>query len=112
VSREPKLFAQDIIKRCELLISWRTPDFALRLKSDPMLHDAVLMQLTIIGEAVKNIDPQVLAKEPHIPWRSIAKLRDIVVHVYFGIKDSYIVDIVENQTEELLKAARSIEAAL
>ena len=77
-----------------------------------MLHDAVLMQLTIIGEAVKNIDPQVLAKEPHIPWRSIAKLRDIVVHVYFGIKDSYIVDIVENQTEELLKAARSIEAAL
>ena len=110
--REPKLFAQDIVKRCELLISWRTPDFPYRLSTDLMLHEAVLMQLTIIGEAVKNIDPIILATQPLIPWRRIAKLRDIVVHVYFGIKDTYIVDIVENQIDELLEAARAIEAAL
>ncbi|MGH3990859.1 MAG: HepT-like ribonuclease domain-containing protein [Pseudonocardiaceae bacterium] len=36
-----------------------------------------------IGEAVKGIDPGVLAHEPSIPWSDVAGMRDYLTHRYF-----------------------------
>lgn len=50
---------------------------------DPVVFDAVRMRFVEIGEAVKAIDPALLASEPGIPWREIAGARDHVAHRYF-----------------------------
>ncbi len=65
---------------------------------------AVLRNLEIIGEAAKHIPEDVRAQMPAIEWRKIAGLRDIVVHVYFGIDDDIIWDIVSNKVCELAEA--------
>ena len=36
--------------------------------STPMMQDAVIRNLEIIGEAVKNLSSDLRAKNPQVPW--------------------------------------------
>ena len=68
-----------------------------KLKNNSLVLDGVVRNLEIIGEAVKNIPPQVKEKHPEIEWKKIASLRDILAHEYFGVDVEVIWDIVENK---------------
>ena len=50
---------------------------------DPLVFDAVRIRLIEIGEAVKDLTPDITEPRPDIPWRSIARTRDHLVHRYF-----------------------------
>lgn len=43
---------------------------------DIKTQDAVIRNLEIIGEAVKNISDDYKDKYPHIPWKDLAGVRD------------------------------------
>ena len=45
---------------------------------------AVTRAIEIIGEAVKNVPNSVRKEYPHIPWKSIARMRDKLIHEYWG----------------------------
>ncbi len=45
------------------------------VKND-LVVDAVIRNLEIIGEAVKNIPEDIRSKYPEVPWRQIAGMRD------------------------------------
>ncbi len=40
----------------------------------------------IIGEAVKSIPIEVKDKNPEIPWKNVAGMRDVIIHQYAGVK--------------------------
>jgi len=48
-------------------------------------QDAVIRRIMIIGEATKRLSKDFTANYPHIPWREIMGMRDILVHEYTGI---------------------------
>lgn len=48
-------------------------------------QDAVIRRLEIIGEAAKNITKNFRDKYPDIPWGDMAKMRDKLIHGYFGV---------------------------
>ncbi|WP_319508197.1 DUF86 domain-containing protein [uncultured Methanolobus sp.] len=50
-----------------------------------LIQDAVVRQLEIIGEATKNLSSNTTEKNPHVPWKEIAGMRDKLIHVYFGV---------------------------
>ena len=76
------------------------------------LHfDAVLRNLEIIGEAVKNISEETRQKYPDGKWRKIAGFRDIVAHEYFGVNDETVWDIVENEIPALLAIVKTMPGA-
>jgi uncharacterized protein with HEPN domain len=54
-------------------------------QADSKTVDAVIRQLTIIGEAAGHIPEETTAGAPDVPWRSIRGLRNVVVHEYFGV---------------------------
>ena len=56
---------------------------------------AVIRAIEIIGEAVKNIPEETRKKYPDIPWRSMAGMRDKVIHAYFGVKIERIWEVVK-----------------
>ena len=68
--------------------------------SDPMIRDAVLHNLQIIGEAVKNLSEPLRLNHPEVPWRRIAGLRDVLVHQYFGVSAPLVWEIVEAELPE------------
>lgn len=58
---------------------------AEELRDRPLERAGIERMLTIIGEAAKNVSPQLREKYPEIPWKEIAGMRDKIVHHYFGV---------------------------
>jgi uncharacterized protein with HEPN domain len=74
--------------------------------SDGLVYDAVRARLIEIGEAVKGLDPSLIAAERGIPWRDVARLRDHLAHRYFDTSHSVLAATVENDLPELDQAVR------
>lgn len=53
--------------------------------ADETLRYAVAQRLTVIGEAVARLTPELTARHDYVPWPDIVGLRNILVHEYFGI---------------------------
>jgi uncharacterized protein with HEPN domain len=48
-------------------------------------QNAMIRQLTILGEAAKHVSEEFRAENPQIPWKKIAGFRDVLVHDYFHV---------------------------
>lgn len=53
--------------------------------ADSMAVSAVLYQLTILGEATKRLSEPFRAAHTEIPWKEIARMRDLVIHLYHRV---------------------------
>jgi uncharacterized protein with HEPN domain len=69
-----------------------------------LLHDALLFQFVVIGEAVKDLAPETRESEPEIRWADIAGLRDLIAHEYFRIDLDRILEIVKRDLPPLEQA--------
>lgn len=70
-------------------------------KESRLLHDALLFQFVVIGEAVKHLAPATRESAPEIPWTDIAGLRDLIAHEYFRIDIHRVLQIVERDIPPL-----------
>jgi uncharacterized protein with HEPN domain len=52
--------------------------------------DAVLWNLTVLGEAARVVPEVVQAAYPEVPWAKMRGLRNFLVHEYFGIDDRIV----------------------
>jgi uncharacterized protein with HEPN domain len=50
---------------------------------DPDVQDATAYRLLAIGEAAKALSDELKSRHPHIPWRQILGMRNILAHEYF-----------------------------
>ena len=79
---------------------------------DGIVFDAVRMRFVEIGEAVKSLDPALLAAEPDIPWRDVARMRDHLTHRYFDTARATLQATAEEDLPPLAAAARRLLARL
>jgi len=73
-------------------------------EADRLLHDALLFQFVVIGEAVKHLATETREAAPEIPWADVAGLRDLIAHEYFRIEVDRILAIVERDLPPLERA--------
>ncbi|MDT7961462.1 MAG: DUF86 domain-containing protein [Armatimonadota bacterium] len=76
--------------------------------SDKRTRDAVIRNLEIIGEAIKKLSPAIRSRYPEVPWRSVAGLRDVLIHDYFGVDYEDIWEIVSTDLKELKQQIQAI----
>jgi uncharacterized protein with HEPN domain len=48
-------------------------------------QDAVIRQFEIIGEATKHLSKKFRDRNPDVPWKKLAGLRDKLIHDYMGV---------------------------
>ena len=103
MSRGFEVYPQDILLACDKIDSFvaRVPGGIDQLAADPMAMDAVIRNLEVIGEAVKKIPESEKTKVLDVEWRKIAGLRDILIHQYFGIDESIVLDVVRTKIAPL-----------
>jgi len=75
---------------------------------DGLVFDAVRVRLIEIGEAVKNIDPVLLANEPSVPWVDIAAMRNHLAHRYFDTAHAIIQATLEIDLPPLVDAVQRL----
>lgn len=66
-----------------------------------LIQDAVIRNLEIIGEAVRTLPAEFRRRHPEIPWRSIAALRNVLIHEYFGVELEIVWRVVKRRLPNL-----------
>lgn len=75
---------------------------------DGLVYDAVRVRLIEIGEAVKDIAPELLEAAPGVPWKEIGRMRDHLTHRYFDTDRAVVQDVVDNDLESLAEAVQAL----
>jgi uncharacterized protein with HEPN domain len=76
--------------------------------AERMRQDPTLRKLQVIGQAVKNLSDRSQSRQPHIPWKQIAGLRDEVIRDYFGVNLDIVSAVVEKDLPQLRRAVDAL----
>jgi uncharacterized protein with HEPN domain len=99
--RDYKVSLADLLEAAEWIETYVAGMTLEQFRADRKTRDAVVRNLEVVGEAVKNVPQDVRGRYPHVPWQRIAGLRDILIHEYFGIDEEIVWDIVQNKLPSL-----------
>jgi uncharacterized protein with HEPN domain len=77
----------------------------------PVVADAVVYNLLVIGEAVKNLGEDVRGKDATIPWSDIAGMRDLLVHQYFRANPKVVERTVRRNLVDLDRAVARLRSS-
>jgi uncharacterized protein with HEPN domain len=105
VSRHDQEWLADIIDAIQAIRTYQQRGEL----SDGLVFDAVRLRLIEIGEAVKRLNPELLASEPDLPWEEIAGMRDRLAHRYFDTSHAIVQATIDNDLPELELAVRRLQ---
>jgi uncharacterized protein with HEPN domain len=99
---------RDIIEAAEKIVSHtKGLDFEA-FSGDDWAVDAVLRNLTVIGEAARHMPVEFMAGHPEVPWADMSDMRNIVVHEYFGVDLSIIWSTIREDLPPLIDQLKTI----
>ena len=75
---------------------------------DGLVFDAVRVRLIEIGEAVRAISPELLDREPDIPWVDVAGMRNHLAHRYFDTAHAIVRATIEHDLPPLVAAVQRL----
>ncbi|MBC7346671.1 MAG: DUF86 domain-containing protein [Clostridia bacterium] len=98
-----------ILESALLISRWLEGVEKGRFLEDELLQEAVIRRLEVIGEAAKNVSPELKERHPEVPWREMSGMRDVLVHEYFGVD---LEQVWETASQDVPELARQIGAIL
>ncbi len=99
--RRDELYLVDMIEAAAAATTFvRDVDETAFAASD-LIQSAVLQKLLVIGEAAGRVSPEIRARWPGVPWRSVTGFRNIAVHTYFEVDWSIVWRIATTALREL-----------
>jgi uncharacterized protein with HEPN domain len=101
MSKDPIEFLKHIADKCTYLLSISKELTKDTFLDDETLKRAVVRSLEIVGEATKKIPADFKVKWSSIQWKSMAGMRDRVIHDYMGVNYSIVWDVLINKIPEL-----------
>lgn len=104
--RTDKEFLSDILEAIRRIKAYTAGMTYETFLQDTKTQDAVVRNLEIIGEAVKNLSEEMRHRYSAVPWKSMAGVRDRLIHHYFGVSLDVVWGIV---TVELDGVASGVE---
>lgn len=93
--RNSNALVLDMIASCEDILGYTHSIAWNDFIGNKMLQDAVLYQITVLGEAANNISRDYAETHSEIPWSAIAGMRHRVVHDYGHVNLKVVWDTVK-----------------
>ena len=100
------------IQRIEEYIEAHTETYFLKT---PILQDAVVRNLEILGEASNNLlkrFPEFTSSHPEVSWEAIYYMRNRIIHGYVSIDYQLVWGVISKDLPDLQKQLIAIKASL
>ena len=76
----------DILESARTALEYMQGKTWKQFSKDPILQDAVVRRLEIIGEASGRVSIETQKKYSHLPWQAMKGTRNRIIHEYDSIE--------------------------
>lgn len=77
--------------------------------ASPILQDAVIRNFEVIGEAVKQLSPDLRDQYAEVEWRRVAGFRDVLIHNYIGVDLDEVWNVIEKDLPRLKRTVKAMQ---
>jgi len=103
------IFIAAALESVELILSYTEGYDLTGFLADRKTQDAVICNLEIIGQALKDFGIETLAAaQPNMPWREIAGMRNVLAHEYLGVDAVMVWETVQIHLDTLQQVLETI----
>ena len=99
---------QDILGAIEKIQAYTRGLSLESLSDDEKTVDAVVRNLTVIGEATRHVPVEIQTRYPAIPWDDMRDMRNIVVHEYFRVSYPILWRTIQGNLPPLVEQLQSL----
>jgi uncharacterized protein with HEPN domain len=100
--RDYRDFLEDLVSACRSIIGFVEGLSFEAYLADEKTRFAVMRGYEIMGEATKQLPPELKEANADIPWVYMAAVRNRIAHAYFGLDDLLLFETIETQLKRLL----------
>ena len=108
MKRNYKLFLEDISERIAKIDAYTTGMSFEEFVKDDKTVSACIREIEVIGEASKQIPKEITEKFDDLPWSLMAKMRDKLIHWYFGIDEEIVWNVTKDKLPDIKKQIDNI----
>jgi uncharacterized protein with HEPN domain len=106
--RDERLYLQDMLESITRIERYLAQVDRAGFFQETLFQDAIIRNLAIIGEAVKNLSELTRHKQSQIPWPEIMRMRDRLTHHYFRVDLEIVWETATRNLVELKSAVREL----
>jgi len=98
---------QDIEKAIASIQKYVVTESYESFSKNEVVHDAVLFQFSVIGEAIIHVEKAKLVKYNY-PWYKVRSFRNMIAHEYFIVKLIAVWEIIKTDLPKLKEIINSM----
>jgi uncharacterized protein with HEPN domain len=108
MSKEPIEYIKHIADECAYILAVSNNLSMEAFLKDETLKRAMVRSLEIIGEAAKKVPADFKEQWQTIQWKSMAGMRDRLIHDYIGVNYNIVWDVIKNKIPELYEQVKEV----
>lgn len=108
MKRNDSIYLEDIIDSCEKILLYMEGITKQELQEDTLTQDAIIRNITVIGEATNKMSKDFIQKHPELPIREAVTMRNKLIHDYSFVDCDILWDTAKKDIPQLLKLVRKI----
>ena len=102
-----RLAIQHVLESGERITKW-TKGGKRRFLDDLMLQRAIEREFEVMGEAARRVSAATREAHPQVPWRTLARFRDFLIHAYDSVDPGKVWDAVSVSLKQTLPPLRDL----
>jgi uncharacterized protein with HEPN domain len=108
MKKDNLVYLEDIMSSCEKIIAYTGNIEKADFDEDTLTQDAIIRNITIIGEAASKLTKDFMDSNPEFPARDAITMRNKLVHDYSFVDSDILWDTITKDIPNLAKLTKKI----